>query len=369
MTQILIAGTVAFLVSIFVTPVLIRVFSDQGLGQEIREDGPRSHLRKRGTPTMGGIAILAGIFLGYVVAGIYGKVSHNGGFSASGLIVVALTLALGGVGFADDFIKLFKDRNLGLNPKAKLILQFIIAIAFGLLVLQFPDEQGLTPGSTMLSFIRNIDTLDLAVGGAVIGTIVFLVFIYILLAAWSNAVNLTDGLDGLAAGSMALALGAYTLITFWQYRNSCTAAVEPGCYAVRDPLDLAVVCAAGLGACLGFLWWNASPAKIFMGDTGSLALGGLLAGLSVTTRTELLMVIIGSLFVIEAASVVIQVASFKAFGKRVFKMAPFHHHFEQIGWQETTVVVRFWLLAAMAAIIGMAVFYGQWLFVDGSLGV
>ncbi|MGD7003225.1 phospho-N-acetylmuramoyl-pentapeptide-transferase [Corynebacterium halotolerans] len=367
MTQIIIAGVVSFLVAIFTTPLLIRWFSSAGKGQEIREDGPRSHLRKRGTPTMGGIAILAGIVVGYVVTGIYGITTGSGGFTVSGLLVLGLTLGMGLLGFLDDFIKLFKERNLGLNKTAKLVGQLVLALAFGLLILMFPDEEGLTPGSTNLSFIRDIDTLDIAVGGGIIGIVIFLIFMYILVSAWSNAVNLTDGLDGLAAGATALVMGSYTVITFWQFRNSCNVDVEPGCYSVRDPLDLAVLAAAGLGAALGFLWWNAAPAKIFMGDTGSLALGGMVAGLSVTTRTELLMVVIGALFVIEAASVVIQVAAFKSTGKRVFRMAPFHHHFENGGWAETTVVIRFWLIAAMAALAGSAIFYGEWLSTTGVL--
>lgn len=347
--------------------MLIRYFSAAGKGQEIREDGPKSHLRKRGTPTMGGIAILAGIVVAYVVTGIYGAITGAGGFTASGLLVLGLTLGMGALGFADDFIKLFRARNLGLNKTAKLLGQLVLALAFGLLILQFPDEEGLTPGSTHLSFIRDIETIDIAFGGGILGTIVFLFFMYILVSAWSNAVNLTDGLDGLAAGATALVMAAYTVITFWQFRNSCTVDVEPGCYSVRDPLDLAVLAAAGLGAVLGFLWWNAAPAKIFMGDTGSLALGGMVAGISVASHTELLMIVIGALFVIEAASVVIQVAVFKSTGKRVFRMAPFHHHFENGGWAETTVVVRFWLIAAMAAIIGSAIFYGEWLSVAGVL--
>ncbi|WIM66976.1 phospho-N-acetylmuramoyl-pentapeptide-transferase [Corynebacterium breve] len=360
MTQIIIAGIVSFLVAIFATPMLIKYFSRQGIGQEIREDGPKSHLRKRGTPTMGGIAILLGITVAYLAAGFWSMAVGRGGFTASGLLVLGLTLSLGALGFADDFIKLYMGRNLGLNKTAKLVGQLAIAIIFGILVLQFPDENGLTPASTMLSFVRDIDTLDLAFGGGVIGTIVFLIFIYLLIAAWSNAVNLTDGLDGLAAGSTTLVMGAYTLITFWQFRNSCALAASPGCYNVRDPLDLAVLAVAGMGACAGFLWWNASPAKIFMGDTGSLALGGLVAGLSVTSHTHLLMVIIGALFVIEAASVVIQVIAFRSTGKRVFRMAPFHHHFENGGWAETTVVIRFWLITGAAVALGLAIFYAEW---------
>ena len=366
MTEIIIAGGVAFLVAVFLTPLLIRWFSAEGLGQEIREDGPQSHLRKRGTPTMGGIAILAGITVAYLIVVIFRLITGSGGPTASGLLVLGLTLALGGVGFADDFIKLFKARSLGLTSGAKLLLQLVIAVIFGLLILQFPDEKGLTPGSTNLSFIRDIEIIDIGLGGGILGILIFLVFIFILTAAWSNAVNLTDGLDGLAAGTTAMVMGAYTLVTFWQFRNSCETDVIAGCYQVRDPLDLAVLAAAGLGACVGFLWWNAAPAKIFMGDTGSLALGGLVAGLSVASRTELLMVVIGALFVIEVASVAIQVAFFKATGKRVFRMAPFHHHFEKGGWPETTVVIRFWIIAGLSALLGVAIFYAEWL---GSTGV
>ncbi|WJZ03160.1 phospho-N-acetylmuramoyl-pentapeptide-transferase [Corynebacterium freiburgense] len=365
MTQILISAGISFLVAIFFTPVLIRWFSAEGIGQEIREEGPKSHLRKRGTPTMGGIAILAGILVAYLVSGVMGLLMGYGGFTVSGLLVLGLTLTLGGLGFADDYIKLAMGRNLGLNKKAKLIGQAAVSLLFGFLILQFANEKGLTPGSTHLSFIRDIDILDISFGGSILGIIVFLLFIYILISAWSNAVNLTDGLDGLAAGSTAMVMGAYTMITFWQFRNSCELAVKSGCYSVRDPLDLAILAAAGLGGCLGFLWWNAAPAKIFMGDTGSLALGGLVAGLSVASRTELLMIVIGALFVIEAASVVIQVVVFRTRGTRFFRMAPFHHHFENGGWAETTVVIRFWLMTAMACIGGMALFYTEWLNVAG----
>ncbi|MEJ5928875.1 phospho-N-acetylmuramoyl-pentapeptide-transferase [Corynebacterium sp. H128] len=365
MTQIIISGAVSFLVAIFMTPLLIRYFSAEGLGQEIREDGPRSHMRKRGTPTMGGIAILSGIVLAYLAANFYALATGMQAFTATGLLVLSLMLALGGLGFADDYIKLAMGRNLGLNKKAKLIGQLAVSLLFGYAILQFPDDHGLTPGSSHLSFLRDIDTFDIALGGGILGTIVFLLFIYVLISAWSNAVNLTDGLDGLAAGTTAMVMGSYTIITFWQFRNSCDVTVEPGCFAVRDPLDLAVLSAAGLGACAGFLWWNAAPAKIFMGDTGSLALGGLVAGLSVASRTELLMVIIGALFVIEAASVVIQVAVFRTRGTRFFRMAPFHHHFENGGWAETTVVIRFWLLTAMACMAGLAIFYSDWLSAAG----
>lgn len=365
MTQIIISGALSFLVAIFFTPVLIRRFSAEGLGQEIREEGPKSHLRKRGTPTMGGIAILTGIVFAYVVTNLYSMIRGTGGFTASGLLVLGLTVGLGALGFADDYIKLVKARNLGLNKKAKLIGQLAVSLGFGVALLQFPDEHGLTPGSEKLSFVRDIGTFTLAVGPKIIGLLLFLLFIYIVVSAWSNAVNLTDGLDGLAAGSTAMVLGTYSIVTFWQFRNSCSVAAVPGCYSVRDPLDLAVLTAAGLGACLGFLWWNAAPAKIFMGDTGSLALGGLVAGISIASRTELLMVVVGALFVIEAASVAIQVVVFRTKGTRFFRMAPFHHHFENGGWVETTVVIRFWLITAMACMIGIALFYTDWLTAAG----
>lgn len=359
MANIILSGVISFLVAVLFTPVLVRRFSAEGLGQEIREDGPKMHLRKRGTPTMGGIAIITGIVVAYACPGIYGMVSGSGGFTVSGLLVLGLTLALGGLGFADDYIKLAMERNLGLNKKAKLIGQAAAALIFGALILRFPNEHGFTPGSSHLSYARDIGGFDLALGGGILGTIVFLIFIYILVSAWSNAVNLTDGLDGLAGGSTALVLATYCVITFWQFAHRCQGTAG-ACYAVRDPLDLGVLAAAGVGGCLGFLWWNAAPAKIFMGDTGSLALGGMVAGLSVASRTELLMIVIGLLFVVEAASVVIQVASFKSTGKRVFRMAPIHHHFENGGWAETTVVIRFWILTAIACVVGLGLFFGDW---------
>jgi phospho-N-acetylmuramoyl-pentapeptide-transferase len=178
-------------------------------------------------------------------------------------------------------------------------------------------------------------------------------------------VNFTDGLDGLAAGSSGMAIGTYVVICFVQFRNSCVNAAVAGCYDVRDPLDLAVIAAAAAGGCLGFLWWNAHPARIFMGDTGSLALGGLVAGLSILTRTELLLIVIGALFVVEMLSVVIQIVGYKTRKIRVFKMAPFHHHFELAGWAETTVLVRFWLLAAVCGALGLGLFYAEWLSLTG----
>ncbi len=358
MRQILIAVGIALAVSILLTPSLIRLFTRQGFGHEIREDGPPSHQTKRGTPSMGGVAILAGIWAGYLGAHLVGLTLDGVGPSASGLLVLGLATALGGVGFLDDLIKIRRSRNLGLNKTAKTVGQISAALLFGVLVLQFANADGLTPGSNQLSYVREISTVALP-------PLVFVLFVVVVVSAWSNAVNLTDGLDGLAAGSMAMVSAAYVLITFWQYRNACATAPGIGCYNVRDPLDLSLIAAATAGACIGFLWWNAAPAKIFMGDTGSLALGGIIAGLSITSRTEVLAVVLGALFVAEVTSVVVQIIAFRSTGRRVFRMAPFHHHFELVGWAETTVIIRFWLLTAIACGLGVSLFYGEWL---GAIG-
>jgi phospho-N-acetylmuramoyl-pentapeptide-transferase len=358
MRQILIAVGISLMVSILLTPTLIRVFSRQGFGQEIREDGPPSHKTKRGTPSMGGVAIVAGIWAGYLGTHLVGLVLDGMGPSASGLLVLGLATALGGVGFLDDLIKIRRSRNLGLNKTAKTVGQVVSALLFGVLVLRFVNPEGLTPGSNTLSYVREISTVALP-------PLLFVLFVLVVVSAWSNAVNLTDGLDGLAAGSMAMVSSAYVLITFWQYRNACATAPGLGCYNVRDPLDLALIAAATAGACTGFLWWNAAPAKIFMGDTGSLALGGIIAGLSITSRTEVLAVVLGALFVAEVTSVVIQIIAFRSTGRRVFRMAPFHHHFELAGWAETTVIIRFWLLTAIACGLGLALFYSEWLHAIG----
>ncbi|GAB2512900.1 phospho-N-acetylmuramoyl-pentapeptide-transferase [Nocardia heshunensis] len=359
MRQILVAAMVALAVSITVTPLLIRLFTRRRLGQQIREDGPATHLAKRGTPTMGGIALLIGMWAGYGAAHLVGSHYDGVGPSASGLLVLGLATALGGVGFLDDYIKLSKQRSLGLTASGKYVGQLSAAVIFGVLALHFRGGGGLTPGSKQVSIVRDISTVSLGVTG-------FLAAACLLVVAWSNAVNVTDGLDGLAAGSMGLALGSYVLITFWQYTHSCQARAVPGCYTVRDPLDLSIVCAAAASACVGFLWWNAAPAKIIMGDTGSLALGGLLAGLSITSRTELLMIAVGALFVAEIGSVALQIVMFRTTRTRLFKMAPFHHHFELTGWPETTVSIRFWLLSAIASATGLIAFYGEHLSTTGS---
>ena len=350
----MVAAGLALVVSILLTPYLISLFTRQGFGQEIRQEGPASHQAKRGTPTMGGVAIVVALWAGYFGAHGVGVFLDADGPSASALLVLGLTTVLAVVGFLDDFIKIRKQRNLGLNKTSKLVGQLLAAVGFGVLALRFRDADGLTPASSQLSFARDIATISL-------GGVGFVLFCYLLVSAWSNAVNLTDGLDGLAAGSMAMVLGSYVVVSFWQSRNDCTVSASAGCYQVRDPLDLAILSAAAVGGCIGFLWWNAAPAKIFMGDTGSLALGGMLAGLSMVTRTELLLIVLGALFVMEAVSVVVQVAVFRTSRRRVFRMAPFHHHFELAGWAETTVIIRFWLLVAISCALGVALFYSEWL--------
>lgn len=358
MKSILISAVVGLVVSILLTPYLIKVFSRQGFGQEIRDDGPQTHLKKRGTPTMGGTAILIAMWAGYVVAIAVQLAGGGDGPTASAWLLLYLTTGLGVVGMLDDYIKIRKQRSLGLNKRAKLIGQTFIAASFAVLALRFENRNGQAPASEHLSYARDLKFITF-------GAIGFVIFAILVIAAWSNAVNFTDGLDGLAAGSSVMVLGTYVFICFYQFRNTCfgrlTGAAVNGCYQVRDPLDIAVVAAAALGGCVGFLWWNAHPARIFMGDSGSLALGGLIAGLSILSRTELLTVVIAGLAVVEMMSVVLQILVYKTRQVRIFKMAPFHHHFEVGGWTETTVMVRFWLLAAISAVLGAGLFYADWL--------
>ncbi|MGD9959615.1 phospho-N-acetylmuramoyl-pentapeptide-transferase [Nocardioides sp.] len=352
MKAILFGGGLALIMSLVGTRFAITVLSSRGYGQEIREDGPTSHHTKRGTPTMGGIVIILSTVTAYFLAKLFSQDAP----SASALLLLFLFVGMGFVGFLDDFIKIYKQRNLGLRSKAKMIGQTVIAIIFGWLALSpmLEDERGRTPGSTHLSFIREIPWLALPM-------IVAVLLVWLLITGFSNAVNLTDGLDGLATGACVMVFGAYALVNIWQNNQSCAIVGGNTCYEVRDPLDLAIVSAAITGACFGFLWWNASPAAIFMGDTGSLSLGAALAGLAVLTRTELLLVILGGLFVVETLSVMLQVGYFKATkGKRVFRMAPLHHHFEMLGWEQVTVVIRFWIITGLCVAAGLGVFYAEW---------
>jgi phospho-N-acetylmuramoyl-pentapeptide-transferase len=345
---ILLSGAISMIVALIGTRPTITILRKRKLGQQIRSDGPQGHLGKSGTPTMGGIMIIIASLVGYVA----GHLLTDDPMSASGVLVLFLMTGLGLVGFIDDFIKLFLRRSLGLRSGAKLAGQAIVGAIFAVLALQFPDGYDLTPASDHLSFLADF--------GITIGPILFVLWVLVMVTGTSNAVNLTDGLDGLASGASILVLAAYVIIGNWQLRNDCTTALAPNCYQVRDPLDAAVVAAVVMGACFGFLWWNAPPAKIFMGDTGSLALGGALAGLAIVTRTDLLLLLLGGLFVIITLSVVIQVGSYKMTHKRVFRMAPLQHHFELAGWAETTIVVRFWLIAGMFVALGLGIFYVGW---------
>jgi phospho-N-acetylmuramoyl-pentapeptide-transferase len=352
---VLVAAVVSLVVALFGTPMFIKWLVKQGYGQFIRDDGPTSHHTKRGTPTMGGAVIVAATLVAYASAHLVFWSTP----SWSGVLVLFLMAGLGLVGFLDDYIKISKQRSLGLRSKEKLFGQTLVATIFAILALRFPNDSGRTPASTKISFVRDTN-LDLAFAGTIVGVLLFILFANVIIAGTSNGVNLTDGLDGLATGASVMTFAAYVLIGIWQFNQNCQ--TNPGikCYEVRDPLDIAIVAASVMGACFGFLWWNGSPAKIFMGDTGSLALGGALAGLAIVTRTEFLVVIIGGLFVTITLSVIIQVASFKSTGRRVFRMAPLQHHFELLGWQEVTIVIRFWIIAGLFVALGLGLFYAEW---------
>jgi phospho-N-acetylmuramoyl-pentapeptide-transferase len=356
---VLLSGGVAMMVALFGTPLFIRYLVRKQYGQFVRQDGPTAHFTKRGTPTMGGVVIIAATVLGWAAALLLTGTKP----SVSAVLVLFLMTGLGLVGFLDDFIKISRQRSLGLKARWKIVGQGLVGVIFAVAALQFPNAQFRTPASTKISFIRDTN-LDLAFAGATLGMILFVIWANFLITAWSNAVNLTDGLDGLATGVSLIVFGAYVVVCVWQFNQSCQvlSAAGPRCYETRDPLALAVVAAAITGACFGFLWWNASPAKIFMGDTGSLALGGALAGLSILTRTEILAAIIGGLFVLEVLSDVIQIGFFKLTGRRVFRMAPLHHHFElgENRWGEVTIVIRFWIIAGLFVAMGVGIFYAEW---------
>ena len=352
MRQILISGAVALFFALFGTPVLIRLLAKRGYGQIIRDDGPSSHHTKRGTPTMGGLIIIFAAIAGYLL-------SHGitqTAMTVSALLVIALVIGLGFIGLLDDWLKVSREKSSGLKGRYKIVGQVVIAAIFGYFGIQFADSEGLTPISLNLSAVRDTSI--------VLGAVVVIIWISLMVTATSNGVNLTDGLDGLATGASVMTFLAFILIGIWEFGQGCAIAadVASGCYLVRDPLDLAVLSAALAGACTGFLWWNASPAKILMGDTGSLALGGALAGLACTLRVQLLLIPLGGLFVIITMSVIIQTLYFKATGgKRIFRMAPLHHHFELKGWGEVTIVLRFWIISGLCVALGLGLFYAQWL--------
>ncbi|MDY7086646.1 MAG: phospho-N-acetylmuramoyl-pentapeptide-transferase [Actinomycetota bacterium] len=367
MRAVIVAAAVAFIISLFGTPIAIRVFTALKAGQPIRTIGPATHQGKKGTPTMGGVAFIIATVFAYVAGHIAlttlpeRQIAQESP-TMTALVLLGLFVFCGVVGFLDDFLKVRRRNSDGLSAKGKLLGQLIVGGAFAAVALYVPSTNGETVASEHISFIRDISWLDVGKVGSV------LVFVFVIMAM-SNGVNLTDGLDGLATGASILVLGAYALIGFWQYRHWCGdsdyARANDYCYQVRDPLEIAMIAAAAAAACVGFLWWNTSPARIFMGDTGALGLGGLIGGLAVATRTTLLSVIIGGLFVIITMSVVIQIISFKTTGKRVFRMSPLQHHFELAGWSEVNIVVRFWIVAGICVAIGLGLFYSDFLAVMG----
>jgi phospho-N-acetylmuramoyl-pentapeptide-transferase len=336
------SGGIALWVAALGTPVLIRWLSTKRIGQQIRTDGPSMHLAKAGTPTMGGVAIVAAVVLGYLM----GHAGTDVVISRSGILVVLVTVAFGVIGFVDDFIKVRHRRSLGLNKRWKFTAQVAVAVVFAAFAEHWAHAD------THLSFTRWSSF------GIQFGAVAWVAWAAFIIVAASNAVNLTDGLDGLASGSAAFCFACLAIIGYWQFRHFAI-------YHVTSALDLALASVALAGACIGFLWWNAAPARIFMGDTGSLAIGSGLAALCLLMSVQLLLALIGGLFVIVTLSVVVQVVSYRVFGRRVFRMAPLHHHFELLGWPETTVIVRFWILAALCCAFGLGVFYADFLQVSG----
>jgi len=330
------AGGVALLCSLVGTPLLMRFLHSRGIGQPIQEDMPEGHTTKAGTPTMGGLMIVSAAVVGYVIG--HGRAGAI--FTFTGLITMLTIVGAGAVGALDDWIKVRNERNLGLTKRTKMAGLGVVAVGFAI------AGQHVVHVDTHLSVTR-FDSL-----GIDLHTWGWMVFAVLMILAATNAVNLTDGLDGLAAGSSVFCFGAFVVIGFWEFRHFDV-------YNVKSALDLALVASAMMGACAGFLWWNAAPAQIIMGDTGALAIGAGLACLSLTLNVQLLLPIIGGLFVAETVSVMIQIAAFRWFHRRVFRMAPIHHHFELLGWPETTVIVRFWILAGLATAGALALFYAD----------
>jgi phospho-N-acetylmuramoyl-pentapeptide-transferase len=354
---ILLGGMCALVLSLFVTRWAITRFASWGLGQLIREDGPQTHHLKRGTPTMGGAAIVVSVVVGYAFA----KLVTWDPPSRSALLVLFLLVGMAGVGFLDDFIKVRNQRSLGLRSKAKLAGQTVVGLSFAILALHPALQDGQVAAvSHRLSFVRDF--------GPVLPSVAVVALVWLMVSGTSNATNLIDGLDGLLVGSATMVFGAYTIIGIWQNNNLCGPAGDASglCYQVASPLDVATVAAALAGACFGFLWWNASPAQIIMGDTGSLALGATMAGLALLTRTELLLVVLGGLYVAVTGSVMLQVSWFKltrrttGVGRRIFRMTPLHHHFELVGWEQVTVVIRFWIVAGVCVAAGLGILYSDW---------
>lgn len=361
MRAIVLSGGLALIGTLLGTRWAMGWFARRGFGQPIRDDGPTTHHVKRGIPTMGGVVVVLAATASYLIVTLL-----TGGLpSASAWLLLLLFAGCGAVGFLDDFIKVYRQHNQGLRSGAKMAGQTAVALVFGILATGFfADDRGIRPASQYLSTTHD--------WGIKLPLVVVLLVIWFIVTATSNGANLTDGADGLLAGISAMVFGAYTLVNIWQNNQLCgslrSTMVESQCYQVRDPLDLAVFAAAITGACVGFLWWNAKPARIIMGDIGSLAIGGAVAGLAIMSRTELLMAVIAGVFVLETLSVVLQVSYFKVtkritgVGRRIFRIAPIHHHFEHLGWDEVNVVIRFWVIAGVFVAAGLGIFYTAWLY-------
>ena len=361
-----VAASVAFVLALFGTPLVVKLMLRFNAAQPIRDDlGLASNKAKQGTPTMGGLAFILATLIAYVA----GHVALLGlpeiqlgqiGPSVTGLVLLGIFILCGAVGFIDDYLKVVVKSTAGLSPRGKIIGQLLAGTVCGVIAMNFASTNGETVGSAHLSFIKDISWLNVTKVGAVVVFILMVLFM-------SNAVNLSDGMDGLATGATITVVGAYAVIGYWQYQHWCgdTAgyAADPAayCYAVRDPLEVAIIAAGVAGACLGFLWSNTSPARIFMGDAGALGLGGLMAGLAMATHTQLLLPVISFLFVMNVLSVVIQRISFRTTGRRPFRLSPIHHHFELAGWSESTVVMRVWIISALSAGAGLFLFYGEFL--------
>lgn len=364
MRSLLTAAAISLAFTLFLTPAFLRLFRAWGWGQVIRTPenvhNP-SHGAKRGTPTMGGTIFIVGTIVGYLV----GSFTGNNPPTISGFLVIWMMVGFGIVGFIDDFMKVRRQNSLGLAGWRKVAGQVLVTVPFGIVALNFPNTVGQTPASPFVSVFRDIPALSFMALGLVVGWIVYLAWISLIGVASSNSVNVTDGLDGLAAGSGIFVVGAYSLIAFWQVQQVCSnvaSAVSSACYGTRDPFDLAIVSASFVGALVGFLWWNAPKAKLFMGDVGSMAIGGVVAAMAILTRTELLLVLVAGVYVIASGSVILQRVYFKLTrGKRLFLMSPLHHHLEMRGWSEITIVVRMWIIAGMLAVSGVGFFYVEWL--------
>ena len=366
MRAVFVAAAVAFLISIFGTPLAIRAFTRLKADQPIRTEGPQTHLGKKGTPTMGGVTFIVATVIAYIAGHLTlttlpREQRKPTGPTVTAVVLLGLFVLTGLLGFIDDYLKVTKRNSLGLSMKKKLIGQAVIGIVFGVIALYFPSHmrdqrEALTVASSRISFVKDIDWLNISKIGAIV------LFIFIVMAM-SNAVNLTDGLDGLATGTSVMVIGAYAGIAFWQYRHWINDLSYKGAYfyEARDPLEIALIAGACAGACVGFLWWNASPARIFMGDTGSMALGALIAGLAVATKTIFLLPILSVLYVIITVTWIMQIGSYRTTGRRIFRMVPLQHHFELAGWSEVNIVIRFWIVAGLGVMSALGLFYADFL--------